>query len=114
MFYLAITKRPKEATVPGLGTLRFKGAMPCTVHEARILIYSDNECRAMIHRTGNNGTQLQNAFCAGYLQGGIDTCQVRLYSKNQKSNRTYLANVLCLFTYLNFLIKCSVYLQETK
>ncbi|KAJ8921473.1 hypothetical protein NQ315_003091 [Exocentrus adspersus] len=70
-----VKERPKEGTVPGLGTLKYEGAMPCTVHEARLLIYNDTECREMMNSTGNDPKAIRNAFCAGYEQGGIDTCQ---------------------------------------
>uniref|UniRef100_A0A6P7FUB0 Trypsin-1-like n=1 Tax=Diabrotica virgifera virgifera TaxID=50390 RepID=A0A6P7FUB0_DIAVI len=70
-----LKKKPIDATVPGLGTLRYHGAMPCTVHEARLLIYNDTVCRAMMNKTGNDARIMEKSFCAGYLQGGIDTCQ---------------------------------------
>ncbi|CAH1975661.1 unnamed protein product [Acanthoscelides obtectus] len=71
-----MSKRYKDGYVPGLGTLRYRGAMPCTVHEARLLIFNDSDCLAMINKTGNDLNSFKNAFCAGYTQGGIDTCQV--------------------------------------
>ncbi|KAJ8985361.1 hypothetical protein NQ317_008394 [Molorchus minor] len=70
-----LVEKPNDASVPGLGTLRYEGEMPCTVHEARILIYNDTVCYNMIQSTGNDPKSIKNAFCAGYLQGGIDTCQ---------------------------------------
>ncbi|KAL1510014.1 hypothetical protein ABEB36_004672 [Hypothenemus hampei] len=70
-----ISPRPKEGTVPGLGALKHEGPMPCTVQEARLLIYPDTACRKMINDSGNNPSDVVNAFCAGYLAGGIDTCQ---------------------------------------
>lgn len=68
--------RSREATIQGLGSLKYKGPSPCTLHEARILLYSDADCRKMINSTGNNGSAMQGALCAGYLEGGIDACQV--------------------------------------
>ncbi|CAG9772514.1 unnamed protein product [Ceutorhynchus assimilis] len=70
-----VTTRPREASVPGMGTLKYQGGMPCTLHEARILIYPDSTCGQMINSTGNKPDDIKNAFCAGYLAGGIDTCQ---------------------------------------
>ncbi|CAH1119191.1 unnamed protein product [Phaedon cochleariae] len=70
-----INKMPPDGTVPGLGTLKYHGAMPCTVHEARLLVYNNSECVRMINSTGNDAKAIKNAFCAGYIQGGIDTCQ---------------------------------------
>ena len=60
-----------------MGTLKYQGAMPCTLHEARLLIYPDSTCKKMTNSTGNNASAITNAFCAGYMNGGIDTCQVR-------------------------------------
>ncbi|XP_019872945.1 proclotting enzyme [Aethina tumida] len=71
----AIKNKPKEGVVPGLGTVRFKGVEPCTLKEARLLIYPDAECKKMLNREEGTGNNLDKAFCAGYLQGGIDTCQ---------------------------------------
>lgn len=71
-------KKPLDGTVPGLGTLRYHGAMPCTVHEARLLIHNNTECSNMMNNTGNDPHLMHNSFCAGYIQGGIDTCQVNL------------------------------------
>lgn len=93
--------KPKDGTVPGLGTLKYQGAMPCTVHEARLLIYNDSDCHDMINGTGNNATAIKNAFCAGYIQGGIDTCQVSVLkshsiyfdtSRQQSYNKIFYNN----------------------
>ncbi|XP_076259325.1 serine protease 33-like [Rhynchophorus ferrugineus] len=70
-----ISLKPKEGTVPGMGTLKYQGPLPCTLHEARLLIYTDDVCKKMIKDTGNDEKAVKNAFCAGYLTGGIDTCQ---------------------------------------
>lgn len=74
-FFKVIKTRPREGSVPGLGTLRYHGSTPCTLHEARLLLYTDWECKKMLNRTGNDPNKLFHAFCAGYMQGGIDTCQ---------------------------------------
>lgn len=73
---LVVNPRPRDGTVPGMGTLKYEGPMPCTLHEARLLIYPDSACVKMMNDAGNNGSAIVNAFCAGYLTGGIDTCQV--------------------------------------
>nr|XP_023016092.1 proclotting enzyme-like [Leptinotarsa decemlineata] len=70
-----LKKKPESGTVPGLGVLKYHGAMPCTLHEARLLVYNDTDCFNMIKNTGNDANAIKNAFCAGYIQGGIDTCQ---------------------------------------
>lgn len=74
-FTKVIKTKPRDGTVIGLGTLKYHGATPCTLQEARLLLYSDMECRQMINKTGNDPKKVVRAFCAGYLQGGIDTCQ---------------------------------------
>ncbi|KAL3278860.1 hypothetical protein HHI36_016381 [Cryptolaemus montrouzieri] len=70
-----ITKRPKEGLVPGLGVLKYEGATPCTLHESRLLISSDKECKSMLVNVEKNVSHIIKAFCAGYIQGGVDTCQ---------------------------------------
>ncbi|XP_066252131.1 clotting factor G beta subunit-like [Euwallacea similis] len=70
-----VNHRPRDGTVPGMGALKYQGQVPCTLHEARLLIYSDSTCIKMLNDSGNNGSQLEHALCAGYLSGGIDTCQ---------------------------------------
>ncbi|KAK9878853.1 hypothetical protein WA026_003687 [Henosepilachna vigintioctopunctata] len=70
-----ILKRPKEGVVPGLGVLKYEGSTPCTVHESRLLIYPDNECKTMLESVDKNVSHVIKAFCAGYIQGGVDTCQ---------------------------------------
>ncbi|XP_017773348.1 PREDICTED: trypsin-like [Nicrophorus vespilloides] len=70
--------RGREAVIIGLGTAKY-GAdkYPCSMHEGRVLIYKDKTCKSMI----KNATQdkedypMTNAFCAGYMEGGVDACQ---------------------------------------
>lgn len=70
--------RGKEAFIAGLGNLKYKAPKPpCTMHEARVKIYSDEECRKMLNKAEGGGDQFINGLCAGYLEGGIDACQVR-------------------------------------
>lgn len=71
----AITKRPREGLVPGLGVLKYDGNTPCTLQESRLLIHPDAECRSMLSKVEKNISRIINSFCAGYIQGGIDTCQ---------------------------------------
>lgn len=74
---VADNNRAKEGIIQGLGVLKYQGSIPCTLREARILIYSDKDCKKMINSTGNDGNALQHAICAGYISGGIDACQVK-------------------------------------
>nr|XP_022904675.1 cationic trypsin-like [Onthophagus taurus] len=70
------SRRPKEALVTGLGELKFNSRdTPCTVHEARVLMYPDKTCRSMLNQADGTGKKLKGAFCAGYLSGGIDSCR---------------------------------------
>ncbi|GJQ69112.1 hypothetical protein Trydic_g6275 [Trypoxylus dichotomus] len=68
--------RPKEGYVSGLGDQQWNAkSMTCTMHEARILIYPDDVCKKMLDSQGEQGKLLNHAFCAGYMEGGIDACQ---------------------------------------
>ncbi|KAF2887532.1 hypothetical protein ILUMI_18641, partial [Ignelater luminosus] len=68
--------RGREGWVQGLGRLNHDSrAAPCTLQEARLLIYPDETCIKMLNSTGNDVEAFVHAFCAGYLEGKIDTCQ---------------------------------------
>ncbi|XP_049821320.1 proclotting enzyme-like [Aethina tumida] len=68
-------KTPLEGTVLGMGALKFNGSVPCTLHEARLLIYPEEKCRDIITKSGNNASAMINVFCAGYTTANADTCQ---------------------------------------
>lgn len=69
--------RGKEAYVQGVGVLHHDiHKLSCVLREARVLIYTDKVCRKMLMDNDDDGDDnFQHAFCAGYLQGGIDACQ---------------------------------------
>lgn len=67
--------RGKEGYIQGLGDMKYEsGNYPCEIREARVLIYRHKDCLKMLRRSGDDD-RLKHAFCAGYLEGGIDTCQ---------------------------------------
>lgn len=71
------TKR-RRATIVGLGTLEYlKSQQPCTLREASVALHSDEVCVDMLTKILGIGDRFKKAFCAGYLEGGIDSCQVR-------------------------------------
>lgn len=71
--------RPKESIIQGLGILHHDDEdSPCTLHEARILTHSEDTCKKMLKNAGNDPKELKHAFCGGYLDGGIDSCQVKI------------------------------------
>lgn len=79
----------KDGYITGLGYLK-SGApkLPCVVHEAKVKIHNDTVCKSMLERAGGNPDEFVHAFCAGYLRGGIDTCQVCHYSNfNQQTKK---------------------------
>uniref|UniRef100_A0A8D0FDW1 Peptidase S1 domain-containing protein n=1 Tax=Strix occidentalis caurina TaxID=311401 RepID=A0A8D0FDW1_STROC len=60
--------------IAGWGSLYEEGPMADVVMEARVPLLSQETCRGALGRD-----LLTNAmFCAGYLSGGIDSCQVML------------------------------------
>nr|XP_022904676.1 transmembrane protease serine 11A-like [Onthophagus taurus] len=70
--------RPKEAIIAGYGVLKFHDIkVSCVMREARIRIYSDKDCKKMLHKADPEVENFVNAFCAGYLEGGVDACQVK-------------------------------------
>lgn len=61
--------------------------------EARLLIYPDAECKKMLNREEGTGNNLDKAFCAGYLQGGIDTCQVTIITIHINFNYLFIKSL---------------------
>ncbi|KAI4457601.1 tryptase-related [Holotrichia oblita] len=69
-------ERPKEEVVAGFGDLEWQTiVVTCTMHEAKLLTYSDEVCRNMLKMQHSEEKGLKKAYCAGYLPGGIDACQ---------------------------------------
>ncbi|KAK4882904.1 hypothetical protein RN001_006223 [Aquatica leii] len=67
--------RNNEGIVQGFGKLHANNeTVPCTLQEAHLLVYSESKCKNMLEYHGQNSSELQHAFCAGYLNGKVDTC----------------------------------------
>lgn len=64
----------------GFGNMKYgDNTEPCEMKEARILLYSDDVCKKMLKSQDEDEKEFINAFCAGYMEGGIDACQVFTY-----------------------------------
>ncbi|KAF2891211.1 hypothetical protein ILUMI_14962, partial [Ignelater luminosus] len=89
--------RGREGWVQGLGHLNHDSrAAPCTLQEARLLIYPEETCIKMLNSTENDVEAFVHAFCAGYLEGKIDTCQVnQIILILERVSGTYVSAFLC-------------------
>lgn len=63
---------PGQAWITGWGTKSSNGPSPDKLNQAQVTIYSQETCNS---RQVLDGTVFQSMFCAGKLQGGVDTCQ---------------------------------------
>ncbi|GJQ69111.1 hypothetical protein Trydic_g6274 [Trypoxylus dichotomus] len=67
--------RPHAGHITGLGKKKWRAPQgTCTLQEATVKIYDDDTCRNIINSSGGKGELFIHAFCAGYLEGGIDAC----------------------------------------
>ncbi|KAM3869115.1 transmembrane protease serine 2 [Diretmus argenteus] len=62
----------RQAWITGWGALRYQGSSPDTMMQAQVTIYSPHTCNRM---DVLDGKVTDSMFCAGKLQGGVDTCQ---------------------------------------
>ncbi|XP_072231063.1 transmembrane protease serine 2 [Leuresthes tenuis] len=61
-----------QAWITGWGALRSSGSTPDILNQAQVTIYSRETCNA---DQVLDGQVTQTMFCAGKLEGGVDTCQ---------------------------------------
>lgn len=65
----------KNATVTGWGAIEESGPLSSTLQEVLVPIMSNNECRTTKYPPKRI---TDNMLCAGYIDGGKDSCQVIL------------------------------------
>jgi hypothetical protein len=65
-----------EATVSGWGKLSVGGSLPTTLHQVNVPIISNSKCVAMFKKYGKNESIPDVSLCAGYENGGKDSCKV--------------------------------------
>lgn len=69
-----------EAYVIGFGALKYDtNDFPCTLNEARLLMYSHEVCNNMLLKTEQGPVDpidSTTVLCAGYLTGTFDACNV--------------------------------------
>ena len=68
----------KNATVTGWGRLKEGGHLPTVLQEVRVPIIDNEKCKKMFITAGRNEYIPDIFMCAGYDEGGRDSCQVRL------------------------------------
>lgn len=70
-------ERAESGTIVGLGkTGEFVKNLPCKVQEAQILTFNDTVCTNILNSKNETLTYKHDIFCAGYLGGKVDSCQV--------------------------------------
>lgn len=68
----------KQAIVTGWGKLAEGGASPINLQELSIKVMTKNECESLY-----KGKITEHMFCAGDINGGHDSCQVKKLSVTQ-------------------------------
>ena len=63
----------KLVTVTGWGTLSEGGSSPKELHEVQVPIINNDVCASMLPSADE--LHRNEMFCAGYQQGGKDSCQ---------------------------------------
>ena len=62
----------KICYIAGWGTQKFKGPPTRILHEAALPLVSHEQCNAPL---SYSGVITRDMICAGYKQGGVDTCE---------------------------------------
>lgn len=70
----------RNATVTGWGRLNEGGILPTVLQEVRVPIVSNDKCKNMFSTAGRPEYIPDIFLCAGYEEGGRDSCQVSLIS----------------------------------
>lgn len=69
----------KNATVAGWGLTTENGRSACVLRAAQMPVMSNTECfKNTNYRNISNFFIVNNMMCAGYSDGGVDSCQVNL------------------------------------
>lgn len=58
--------------IAGWGTQKVKGPPTRVLHEAALPLVSNEQCNGP---WSYNGVITENMICAGFQQGGVDTCE---------------------------------------
>ncbi|KAA0184678.1 hypothetical protein HAZT_HAZT002851 [Hyalella azteca] len=82
------------ATVTGWGRLSEHGTLPSVLQEASVPIMSNEKCRQLFMRGGRKESIPDIFLCAGYDDGGRDSCQVRVACQSSLVKCVLLVNHL--------------------
>lgn len=74
---LGPTYAGKEGTVTGWGAIKESGSTSSTLQEVMVPIMTNAACRATKYPARKI---TENMMCAGYTEGGKDSCQVSIAS----------------------------------
>lgn len=70
------------AFVSGWGYTRYRGTLPSTLHIVNVPLLSTNHCQEMYNKAQIFRRITENVVCAGYSEGGKDSCEVKFYKKS--------------------------------
>ena len=69
----------KTATLTGWGRLSEEGIAPSVLQEVKVDIVSNDKCEEMFLKAGRHENISDVFICAGFSEGGKDSCQVSLF-----------------------------------
>ena len=64
-----------QAFVSGFGYTRYRGSLPSTLHIVNVPLLSTNRCQEMYNKAQIFRRITENVVCAGYAEGGKDSCE---------------------------------------